>query len=525
MSESTLTAAQLRAAKILIEVATPMQMPIPIHDEGGPGSAGADKGGRRSSRVARGRRQRIEELLAACATDVAMLEKGAAREVATSDKLARLLCARAAGTHEEEDLIFDEDAVDEKRRLEQQLLRGEGGDVSGSDGESSLPSPEGYGPRSLFGAVPSSCPNGMVRPLSADPPSVGGNLLPLDAICTGIDWSAEPSGHHSSLMGRGRSGSAPNLHHSSPLADDCLDGAAHAAEQMLGASSATPEEAGELKRASISRETATTTSASDMPSWDAPDTAEHADAQSTGSGSGSDGPMGIAMRTNDTVWHISRSRGEDHAELLDGSALAAEGAGVLQQQQQQHDSNFSRAMPGSLSSTAPVGLATQCRVVSTQAKHKSLQDDVAVMAVQILEVMAQDNTVMECNLRDYDDALCVAMREALHLRAEVAEMEKVQGHVSLLQDILSGEIKVHDQLREEHHQLSVQNHELLTAMYEAASSDEDHENAVLIEGLIMENTMLRSSLFTPNSVVIGADFRQQQLSPTVQHLVAQPSLM
>lgn len=462
--------------------------------------------------MARGhRRQRIEELLAACATDVTRLEQGAAREVAASERLALLLCARATGAQEEEEDVSLEDDDAGGGRSHRALLRGrENGSGSGSDDEPSSPSPDAY-------ALPAPRSSPAVRPMSVEAASTGGSW-PEIALAVGR-LSTVPSSEQNSPTERGRSGSLPNLQRVSPSGDGSGDPGAYSGGYMVGGSPKGLAEAGDPAKIPVLREfTATTCSSGEVQPPEARGSAGKGDTQSNCSGSSSGScTANPAIRTQDTVKYISRARGDEAGGMHDTAVFRGEDLVFSeQQQQQQHDSNFSPGetmVPNSFSSTARADPPLPGAAGSPQPKEASPQDAVAVMAVQILEVMAQDNTVMECNLRDYDAALCTAMQEALHLRAEVAEMDKVQGHVTLLQDILSSEIKVHDQLREENRQLRVQNHELMTAIHEAVASDEDHDSAVLIEGLIMENTMLRSSLFTQDSVVIGADFRQPELPP------------
>jgi len=116
-------------------------------------------------------------------------------------------------------------------------------------------------------------------------------------------------------------------------------------------------------------------------------------------------------------------------------------------------------------------------------------------AHSLLEALAKDNTVMECNIRDYDMALRAAMKEVLTLRTDVMQMETACGQLGQLKELLAREAQAHANLREEHWQLADKNNELVSVIREAlAADDHDVEHVSLIDTLVSENNALRALL-------------------------------
>merc|ERR1711933_272847 len=77
-----------------------------------------------------------------------------------------------------------------------------------------------------------------------------------------------------------------------------------------------------------------------------------------------------------------------------------------------------------------------------------------------LGALAHDNTVLECNLRDYELALRSALQEAQSLRFEMAQMENACGQVGKLRELLQRESKVRQELQEENTALTRKGREL-----------------------------------------------------------------
>jgi len=125
----------------------------------------------------------------------------------------------------------------------------------------------------------------------------------------------------------------------------------------------------------------------------------------------------------------------------------------------------------------------------------------------IMEALAHDNTVMECNLRDYDVALRSAMLQVLRLRMDAAQMEAACGQLGQLQELVSREMRAHAQLREENVQLLEKHYELTSVIRRALETheEEDAESAALIKELTSENSALRALLgFAEPAAVLAA---------------------
>lgn len=137
------------------------------------------------------------------------------------------------------------------------------------------------------------------------------------------------------------------------------------------------------------------------------------------------------------------------------------------------------------------------RAAGAGSRREDSKND--ALAMQLLRMLAHDNTVMECNLREYDEALGCTLREVVRLKAEVHQMEHVCGQVGQLQALLHREMHVHAQLKQENLELQDKNHELCSVIQEAAEVA-DPEGAAIIDGLIYENTALRRLLFRTDAL-------------------------
>jgi len=119
----------------------------------------------------------------------------------------------------------------------------------------------------------------------------------------------------------------------------------------------------------------------------------------------------------------------------------------------------------------------------------------------LLEALAHDNTVMECNLQDYQAAICAAVQEATYLQTEIAQLEGTCGKVIQLQDLLEQEIHASSSISEENNLLKQKIFELVNVIKEAVEATEDDEGLAIIEDLMQENDALRTYLFCPGSMV------------------------
>jgi len=118
----------------------------------------------------------------------------------------------------------------------------------------------------------------------------------------------------------------------------------------------------------------------------------------------------------------------------------------------------------------------------------------AAIASRVLEALARDNTVLECNMRDYGVSLQHAVQEVLLLRTEIAQLEDVCKLVSRWQAHLGVEVHRSKLLWEENNQLRERHQELVAVIQEAAEASDDQESMTLIQGLITENNVLRRTL-------------------------------
>jgi hypothetical protein len=118
----------------------------------------------------------------------------------------------------------------------------------------------------------------------------------------------------------------------------------------------------------------------------------------------------------------------------------------------------------------------------------------------LLKALAHDNTVMECNLQDYQAAIAAAVQEATYLQTEITQLEGTCGKVIQLQDLLEQEIHASSSISEENN-LKQTNFQLVNVIKEAAEATEDDEGLAIIEDLMQENDALRTYLFCPGSMV------------------------
>jgi len=137
----------------------------------------------------------------------------------------------------------------------------------------------------------------------------------------------------------------------------------------------------------------------------------------------------------------------------------------------------------------------------------------------LLEILAHDNTVMECNLQDYEAALSSAIQESIQLKTEVTQMAKVCDSVNQLQDLVAKEMQVHANLREENIFLMEKHHELISVLKRAAETDCDDASAALIDELVSENSMLRILLFFPDAAVLHQEHQLHMLSSATRATV------
>jgi len=167
--------------------------------------------------------------------------------------------------------------------------------------------------------------------------------------------------------------------------------------------------------------------------------------------------------------------------------------------------------PASLVAVLPLGHAPDA--ISAQfpcdaaVDHSRSRDSAASLASELLRLLAQDNTILECNIRDYDVALTLTMQEVVQLRSEVRQMGSTCSQMGQLRELLDREMRVRSQLRSENASLLDRHHCLLAGIRHAIEAD-DGESVSLISGLISENTALRrllSSAFidTADSAVGG----------------------
>jgi len=108
---------------------------------------------------------------------------------------------------------------------------------------------------------------------------------------------------------------------------------------------------------------------------------------------------------------------------------------------------------------------------------------------------------MECNLQDYQAAICAAVQETTYLQTEIAQLEGTCGKVIQLQDLLEQEIHASSSISEENNLLKQKIFELVNVIKEAVEATEDDEGLAIIEDLMQENDALRTYLFCPGSMV------------------------
>jgi len=119
--------------------------------------------------------------------------------------------------------------------------------------------------------------------------------------------------------------------------------------------------------------------------------------------------------------------------------------------------------------------------------------DVSAIATELLRVLAHDNTVLECNIRDYDIALNSTIEEVVRLKSEARQLESACGQIGQLRELLQREMRACSELRDQNAWLSNRRDNLINAMKEAAEAS-DGESSTVIDGLISQNTMLRRLL-------------------------------
>eukprot|EP00929_Paragymnodinium_shiwhaense_P093210 TRINITY_DN53359_c0_g1_i1.p1 TRINITY_DN53359_c0_g1~~TRINITY_DN53359_c0_g1_i1.p1 ORF type:complete len:408 (+),score=96.87 TRINITY_DN53359_c0_g1_i1:291-1514(+) len=150
---------------------------------------------------------------------------------------------------------------------------------------------------------------------------------------------------------------------------------------------------------------------------------------------------------------------------------------------------------GSAIANAPEGHVIQPQVtgpliIEQEPFDETVFDEVAVL----MESLARDNTVLECDLRDYASALEASMREAVRLRVEAGRMETACNQLGQLQEVLSRERQALSHLRDENLRLLERNREITLVVEQAMGANDDEDNLALLEELSAENAALRELL-------------------------------
>eukprot|EP00747_Dinoflagellata_sp_TGD_P104875 gnl/TRDRNA2_/TRDRNA2_169374_c1_seq1.p1 gnl/TRDRNA2_/TRDRNA2_169374_c1~~gnl/TRDRNA2_/TRDRNA2_169374_c1_seq1.p1 ORF type:complete len:452 (-),score=87.16 gnl/TRDRNA2_/TRDRNA2_169374_c1_seq1:33-1388(-) len=129
--------------------------------------------------------------------------------------------------------------------------------------------------------------------------------------------------------------------------------------------------------------------------------------------------------------------------------------------------------------------------VAAAAVGASPELDRDSVVLGLVRAMVHDNTVMACNMHDYEAVLSAALTEMYRLRSEVSQMESVCNKISRLQELLAAEMRAHAKLRQENTNLAAQNEELMSLIMDSAEAGYDTEYEAFTESLIIENEMLR----------------------------------
>merc|ERR1719330_1516882 len=111
-----------------------------------------------------------------------------------------------------------------------------------------------------------------------------------------------------------------------------------------------------------------------------------------------------------------------------------------------------------------------------------------------LAALAEDNTVLECNLSDCEEAFRAALQELRRLKAEEASLVNLCAQARHMHEHLSREVQARERLREEGEKLAAKNAELRAVLLSAAEAEEEDSTA-LLQSLVQENTLLRKLLF------------------------------
>lgn len=136
----------------------------------------------------------------------------------------------------------------------------------------------------------------------------------------------------------------------------------------------------------------------------------------------------------------------------------------------------------------------------TPATSKAEEEDTtAALALRTIRAMAQDYTVLKCNVRDYDAALRAVLGEVRQLRVEVSRVDSARATVAELQEFLNHETKAQQRLRERNASLATRNSELTSLIRASLSATGDEESEAFIDALLTENTMLWRMVQTSQS--------------------------
>lgn len=130
---------------------------------------------------------------------------------------------------------------------------------------------------------------------------------------------------------------------------------------------------------------------------------------------------------------------------------------------------------------------------ATERTSQGPRGSASAVGTELLRVLARENTVLECNIRDYDTALNGTIEEAVRLKSEVRQLESVCGQVGQLRELLQREKMACSELRDHNAFLAARRVDLMTAVRQAAEVS-DSESSFLIDGLISQNTALRRLL-------------------------------
>lgn len=161
-------------------------------------------------------------------------------------------------------------------------------------------------------------------------------------------------------------------------------------------------------------------------------------------------------------------------------------------------------------------------LVEPQVDLKNVAKGPPPQKTGVIGAMVHDYIVMKQNMRDYDVALCAAEFEAKRLHSEVVELDRLCDQVRELQELLTSQQCMHNELRLENARLASANNKLTLIIHDALDATGDVELDGWVDRLMAENEMLWKLARISRSASINTNETTQASTPVARTWLSSP---